>query len=551
MIIPRSYIENYSGALNVVSDQAKASLIEALSNIDYTADVADVRNAVIAVMQPACGASSNVAARLAAEFYDGLRAQFGISDGYRAIADSRRDAEATSGAVRAFVQDLVDGKPTSQFIDKCAARIDYETRKAANECIASNANNDPEKPRWARVPTGVETCKFCIMLASRGFVYHTEETASHAHTNCDCRVIPSWDKDNPIVSGYDPDRYYDMWKHPEKYVIETGKEEQPKIDLKSIDASQYPDEFTNTKGKRQNFEAYIDAVNAVEDADPKLREIFSRIGEISNSPNMPDGSFDVKYAAGRGSVSYYQNRTTGKVTKLTVNIPKMTSDNIEGTVSTTCHELGHFIDLMRGESADRWLSSSYSDFLVADYLSLSPSERRSAAALRSESVKPKGKILDVMRVAEARYQDAVKDVQAWYRIEYERIGAEYQSIENRTLEDRKKNLKQYKALRREYDKRMDIECRTAMNGVDKLEDIYDALNDGYLRGKKIDGVEIRYGHGESYYRTRSKQVEEIWANYCALSLTRPDLVELLRQDQPLLVESMDAMRDDILGGLNG
>ena len=228
MQIPRSYIENYSDALNVVSDKARAALVDALSQIDYSADVAEVRNAVIAIMQPACGASSTLAARLAAEFYDGLRARFGIDDGFTAEVDSQRVPEATEGAVRAFVQDLVEDKPVEQFVGKCADRIDYETRRAANECIAYNAKNDPKKPRWARVPTGAETCQFCIMLASRGFVYHSEETASHAHAHCDCRVIPSWDK-SPLAQGYDPDKYYDMWKHPEKY-----KEQQP-VALQSPD----------------------------------------------------------------------------------------------------------------------------------------------------------------------------------------------------------------------------------------------------------------------------------------------------------------------------
>lgn len=549
MQIPRSYVENYSRALNVVSERARAALVDALSQLDYTADIADIRNAVIAIMQPACGASATMAARLAADFYDGLRAQFGIDDGYMAQVDSQRVPEATTGAVKAIVQDLVDGKPVEQFVGKCADRIDYETRKAANECIAENAKNDPKKPRWARIPTGAETCQFCIMLASRGFVYHTEETASHAHAHCDCRVIPSWDK-SPTAQGYDPDLYYDMWKHPEKYSEQTAKEEKPKIELKSIEASQYPDKFTNTKGKRQNFEAYIGAINSVEDADPKVREIFSRVGEIANSPNLPE-AFDVKYAAGRGCVSTYYDRFTDEIKKVTVSVPKMTPENIKGTVSTTAHELGHFIDLMKGESGGKWMSTKYAGFLRADYLSLPPSERRAAAAARSEQTKPKGEILEVMREAEKRYKAAVENVKQWHKAEYERMENEYNSIENKTLEDRKQNLKDYKKLRREYDTRYDIECRIAMNGVDKLEDIYDALNDGYLRGKVIDGVEIRYGHGDSYYRSRDKQVEEIWANYCALSLTRPDLIELLRQDQPELVKSMDAMRDEILGGLNG
>ena len=211
MKIPRSYLENYSRALNVVSDRARTQLVDALERIDYTADVASIREAVIAIMQPACGASSTMAARIAADFYDGLRARFGIADGFMAEVDSLREPDATDGAIRAFAQALVDGKPHEQFIGKCVDRIDYETRRAANECMAYNARRDPKKPRWARIPTGAETCKFCIMLASRGFVYHSEETASHAHAHCDCRVVPSWDK-SPTAQGYDPDAYYKQWR---------------------------------------------------------------------------------------------------------------------------------------------------------------------------------------------------------------------------------------------------------------------------------------------------------------------------------------------------
>lgn len=223
MQIPRSYIESYSRALNVVSERARAALEDALSQIDYTADVASIRETVIAIMQPACGASTTMAARLAAEFYDGLRLRFGISDDFFAEVDSRREPEATSGAVRAFASELDSSMPNVQaFQNLCVDRIDYETRRAANECMAYNARNDPKKPRWARIPTGIETCDFCIMLASRGFVYHSEDTASHAHANCDCRITPSWDK-SPVVQGYDPGYYLDVWNGMSRYDISAKK----------------------------------------------------------------------------------------------------------------------------------------------------------------------------------------------------------------------------------------------------------------------------------------------------------------------------------------
>jgi len=183
MRIPLSYIENYSKALNLASEQARTALVAALSQVDYSHPIADIRDAVIAIMQQACGASTGVAARLAAEFYDGLRVYM-IGESYGAIAESMRNPLATSEVVRAFIQLLVDGDDVDAFIEECAGRLDYENRKAAKECVIANAKKDPKRPKLALVPTGNETCSYCIILASRGFDYDSEETASHTHENC-------------------------------------------------------------------------------------------------------------------------------------------------------------------------------------------------------------------------------------------------------------------------------------------------------------------------------------------------------------------------------
>ena len=216
--IPRSVIERYSRQLNAICDANVDALADALTHIDWTADVATIREQLVAMMQTWCSVSSEQTATLAKVFYDGLRSDlFDVTDGFEADVVTSYEPEATEGAVRAFVQDLVDGKQPKSVIDKCLDRLDYESRKSANKCDEHNVRIDPKKPKWARVPTGFETCEFCIMLASRDFVYGNEDLASHTHAHCDCRVVPSWDKKKASVEGYDPDLYYDMWKHPEKY----------------------------------------------------------------------------------------------------------------------------------------------------------------------------------------------------------------------------------------------------------------------------------------------------------------------------------------------
>lgn len=83
-----------------------------------------------------------------------------------------------------------------------------QVKRQANRTMAENCAHDGV--RYARVPRGSETCGFCIMLASRGFVYTTPEAAQHSHDGCDCKVMPGFD--GAEVEGYDPDSMYDLYR---------------------------------------------------------------------------------------------------------------------------------------------------------------------------------------------------------------------------------------------------------------------------------------------------------------------------------------------------
>lgn len=76
----------------------------------------------------------------------------------------------------------------------------------------ANALKDPAATRFARVPAGAETCAWCFMLASRGWVYATKESASKAkktgdsfHAGCDCQIAPAFGEQTPEIEGYDPE----------------------------------------------------------------------------------------------------------------------------------------------------------------------------------------------------------------------------------------------------------------------------------------------------------------------------------------------------------
>lgn len=71
---------------------------------------------------------------------------------------------------------------------------------------------------WARIATGAETCGWCLMLTSRGAVYHSEESAGGDggwHNGCDCKVVPVFVEDD----WEGRDRYKaaeEMWKNETK-----------------------------------------------------------------------------------------------------------------------------------------------------------------------------------------------------------------------------------------------------------------------------------------------------------------------------------------------
>lgn len=208
-VIPTSLIDAQTEALNTVSNAVKKLVREFLATVQYSS-TDELFALLLEFLQPLLGEATDLAAAYAAEAYDVIRsASVGSSLG--ATAYSGREAEATEAVIRSFMQKILEGK-YDQFVNLVLERVDYEIKKAAAESTFHNADNDNLKPRFARVPTGAETCPFCIMLASRGFVYHSRASAgelNHFHANCDCRVVAGFP--GMRVDGYDPDALYDQY----------------------------------------------------------------------------------------------------------------------------------------------------------------------------------------------------------------------------------------------------------------------------------------------------------------------------------------------------
>lgn len=102
------------------------------------------------------------------------------------------------------------------FARACGEYARNDAFRSLNETIISNVGRDKDRGvRFARVTTGFETCTFCIMLASRGAVYHTRKSAGefrHFHRHCDCKVAPGFedDPDAELVEGVRPEELRDL-----------------------------------------------------------------------------------------------------------------------------------------------------------------------------------------------------------------------------------------------------------------------------------------------------------------------------------------------------
>ena len=209
--IPRAAVDFLTEEINGISADAQARVLKVLQGINWTPDnIAECRDLVLQALATVMPTYTTMAAQASADFYDAARELVvGEKMGAKAISDF--DMRKTEGAVRGFVR-FVLRDDVQTFNDQVLQRIDYEMKRSANMSVVENGRRDPKRVRYARVPTGAETCDFCLMLASRGFVYQSEGTASasHCHSSCDCRVTPGWD--GMEVEDYDPRSIYDRWQ---------------------------------------------------------------------------------------------------------------------------------------------------------------------------------------------------------------------------------------------------------------------------------------------------------------------------------------------------
>lgn len=215
-MIPRVEFDAYNRAVAAISRRASSSVEAGV--LDWArahpgASVAELRDAAKEVMDGAVQVYDASAASLAADWYDARAA----GHGYKlpsAVTAVTYGPETVDAVARYQAHRLAAGD-VAGFARACGEFAADDAMRSLNRTVLANAARDGGRGvRFARVPTGAETCPFCLLLASRGAVYGSRRTAgefSHFHRGCDCKVVPGFegDRDAEPVEGVRPDAIRD------------------------------------------------------------------------------------------------------------------------------------------------------------------------------------------------------------------------------------------------------------------------------------------------------------------------------------------------------
>ncbi len=373
-------------------------------------------------------------------------------------------------------------------------------------------------------------------------------TAPPFHVYCRSTTVPYFDDDFDDIGeraarGEDGKTYYvpsNMTYHQwEKGFVDGDKSElqevtpdvKIKVKAEELKAENFPDSFTE-KSELKNTQVLVDYVNNLEGADANVVALYNRMGKLEN---VESNGLPFKISHGKDhAVTTYMNPMTGKLMEVRLTIPKLQGDNLAGQVNTMLHEEMHLMDLYGRTDPVKsggWFSTSRKSLMDA---------------FKNTSDSIGDDVAELFKKHNEEFKRVSSDVSAKYS---KQIADLTDSMYNRTFKGSYADYKkQYNKLKNAREAALDYEARNIMGGgIGNLQDIYDALSGGRFR----DNRTVIYGHGSSYYRSVESRVHETIANYAALSITRPDLIDLLRADKPDLVAELDAAIQELLKKAGG
>ena len=197
-------VESHRLVLADLATLAQRDLAEFWGTVDPL-DAAGTVDALRAFLPDLTTAYGEVAAGIAADFYDDLREGAEVSGAYTArLADpppvGRTDALArwaTSPLFAPFTDAAAD-----LALSKVAGGVQRIITDTARQTVAGSAVADPAADGWQRAGRG--GCPFCLMLIARGAVYRESTARFASHDHCRCAAVPAFGGRPRPVEPYTP-----------------------------------------------------------------------------------------------------------------------------------------------------------------------------------------------------------------------------------------------------------------------------------------------------------------------------------------------------------
>lgn len=206
-------LRTFEQANNGLADLVERDLLAFLASLDFARPAA-VQAALFEFIPELVSQYGDIAATVAADWYEELRDSEGVSGRFRAPLAPAVSTDQVNGRLGFATRSSGplwsgDAAALSSFL---GLMTNEYALQPGRDTIMEAARKD--NAAYARVPEP-GACKFCLMLASRGFVYSkfTVGDTKKFHGKCRCNPMPVWDETRARVEyGYDPDTLYDLYR---------------------------------------------------------------------------------------------------------------------------------------------------------------------------------------------------------------------------------------------------------------------------------------------------------------------------------------------------
>lgn len=422
-------------------------------------------------------------------------------------------------------------------------RVTYSSQAAAFE------DQNVGEVRYMAANNGGDsrTCNLC--REDHGKVYKLgEEPSLPRHPNCRCWYIPVV-KDtfednelNELTGSVRGAENYEKWKEKEEARIKAAQEakqseeiikakvtaDTAKTDLEKTEVklTDYPEAFYSKKAEAKNTQALLDYVNAQNVTDPNILKLYKSMDKLCEGL-----SDDIVIKVSHGAHRVKSSWTKTYDLCIDVGIPKVEPKFI-GTYDTNLHEEMHFLDMLLTAKQDKhgypkgMFSQSYKPLIEA-FDKATPKIGDRAKKLFTELSKYYETEKKKMR---EKYDTMIVELDKQYsagKIDAKKFNSTAKKLWKDIVEENDKKMRGFKG-----------------GGISGLQDIYDAISNGVFR----DTGEVLYGHGSSYYQDRHRNnpnCSESIANYAALSIGHPELIEILAEDHPEIVKALRQCIEDM------